>query len=486
MKLKEALPIYLSFISPKKRLFIIFVSSAIFTSFIEIISIYIIIPIVNIILGQNSSNEILRMFVFTDSELMSYSILLIAISIILTQVRILNNYIKLSIVQKIRIYWQNMLVNIILRLKYIRIKKYTEGELFFINNEAISSAVSSIEVLSTLGLNILNIIVFIAFLLFLSFEYTLVIIPILSALFLLVRLINIFIVHRSSEKMHKALNIKNILIHEIISGLKTIRVYCAENSFSRQYNQTISNIGRNRIKIHFTRNVIVQIINIIPIFGLGLSGLYLSINTNPNSGTDYGLIGVYILVLIKLFPKISSLADLYLSLIALFPNSRKYYEFINQENKEYKDEKGNVKLKEIGDIEINSISFLYSNKTILKNISFSIKKGETVALVGESGSGKSTILNILLKLLTPQQGNITIGKQNLAIIDKSTLYNKIGYVSQEIFLFNDTLGNNIKLYREDISENNIDSVLKRMNILGFVDSTKKGIDYFIENNGANL
>ncbi len=489
MKFKELLLISKYFISPKKRMFFIFVSITVFASFFEVISVYFIIPIVNIFMGQSIPNNFLKRFMFFDNELLNYSIILLILSFFLSQIRILNNYIRLSIVQKIKIYWEFFLINIILKAKFINIKKYPEGELFFINNEAISSAISSIEVISILISSILHIIIFTGFLFYLSVKYTLIFVPVSFIIYFIIRMVNKYIVFESSEKMHKALNQKNIFLHEIISGLKAIKIYLAEKSFSKLYNNSITTVAINRIKIHFSRSVISEFINIIPFLSIGLAGLFLSTRNNSMGSLNYGIIGGYVLILIKLFPKVSSLSDLYLSLISLYPNSRKVYNFIDQEKIKFNDkdeEIGKEKLKEMDDIKFNNISFAYSGNPVLKNISFSIKKGETVAIVGESGSGKSTLINILLKLLAVQKGNIKIGKQNLAGINRASYFEKIGFVSQDIFLFHDTVRKNILIFRNNIKDEQIHASLKNTNISGFINKAADGIDFFIENNGANL
>jgi len=110
------------------------------------------------------------------------------------------------------------------------------------------------------------------------------------------------------------------------------------------------------------------------------------------------------------------------------------------------DELSHVKPLEInGAIEFSCVSFSYNaDKTILDEISFTAHPGEIIAFTGESGAGKTTLVNLLLKFHHPSSGRISIDGYDLQQIDTSWLRNQVGIVSQDVFLFNDTIENNIK------------------------------------------
>ena len=95
-------------------------------------------------------------------------------------------------------------------------------------------------------------------------------------------------------------------------------------------------------------------------------------------------------------------------------------------------------------INYQDVSFGYSNSLLIKNFNLTIKKGQVVAFVGESGSGKSTLANLLARFYDPSYGSISIGSQNIKTIQLADLRKNIGYVSQDVFLFSDSIENNIK------------------------------------------
>lgn len=140
-----------------------------------------------------------------------------------------------------------------------------------------------------------------------------------------------------------------------------------------------------------------------------------------------------------------------------------------------------------GDIEFKNVNFRHgNNKLTLKNINLKIKKGEKIALIGESGSGKTTLIKLLFKLYNPEEGEILINGTNIQDISMEYLREKIGYVPQETFLFNDTILKNLKFVKKDVTMNEILEVCKLTKVHDFVNKLPKRYETKLEENGANL
>ena len=139
-----------------------------------------------------------------------------------------------------------------------------------------------------------------------------------------------------------------------------------------------------------------------------------------------------------------------------------------------------------GDIEIKNIDFRYGTRElILKNINMQIKQGEKIALVGESGSGKTTLVKLLLKFFNYEKGEITINNFNINDIDNNTLREKISYISQDIFLFNKSIRENLMI-NDDVKIEEIIELSKKVNAYDFINELPLRFDYIIEENGINL
>ncbi len=120
-------------------------------------------------------------------------------------------------------------------------------------------------------------------------------------------------------------------------------------------------------------------------------------------------------------------------------------------------------------LEFKNVCFGYDlNKPIFEALSFKIKNGEMIGLIGPSGAGKTTIVDLLLRLLTPQKGEILLDNKNINSIELKNWRKSFGYVAQDIFLLNDTVENNIKFYIDDISKKDIISAAKMANIYDFI------------------
>ena len=123
---------------------------------------------------------------------------------------------------------------------------------------------------------------------------------------------------------------------------------------------------------------------------------------------------------------------------------------------------------------------------MLSNVSFSIKKGEMIGLIGPSGAGKTTLVDILLRLLKPQEGVILLDGKDIAGIAMREWRTNVGYVSQDIFLANDTIENNIKFYDESISRDEIISAVKMAHIYDFIESQPDGFKTVVGERGIRL
>ncbi|MFH1426994.1 MAG: ABC transporter ATP-binding protein [Patescibacteria group bacterium] len=122
-------------------------------------------------------------------------------------------------------------------------------------------------------------------------------------------------------------------------------------------------------------------------------------------------------------------------------------------------------------LEFKDVSFLYyPKKEVLNKINFSINNGKLVGLIGPSGAGKTTIVDLVLRLFTPDNGSILLDGKDIAKISLKEWRKNIGYVSQDIFLTNDTIANNIKFYDESITDDDIKRAAKMANIYNFIES----------------
>ncbi len=186
-----------------------------------------------------------------------------------------------------------------------------------------------------------------------------------------------------------------------------------------------------------------------------------------------------------LFGPTQNLMNLNLSIQRSLASVKRIFEILDTETEPYED--GRVELKEVkGKIVFRNVSFSYNHEPVLKNITFTVKPGEKIAIVGETGVGKSTIAALLLRFYEPEKGRVTIDGFDIREIKLESLRKKISYVSQDVFLFSDTIKENIRFGRRDATDEDIMNAAKIAEAHGFISKLSDGYDTEVGERGVKL
>lgn len=179
---------------------------------------------------------------------------------------------------------------------------------------------------------------------------------------------------------------------------------------------------------------------------------------------------------------ISSILNIGYLLSGIIPSTKRFYEFMDLEEE---CTSANYPVKpQNGDIELEDVSFAYNKeKTVVDQINLRINQGDKIVFIGKNGSGKSTLIDLLLRMYEPSAGRILLSGQNVADMPLDEYRNMISVVSQEIYLFNDTIRNNICLYKQ-IDDNAIRSICRDSGLEEFLNEVS--LDYTVGQNGIML
>lgn len=178
---------------------------------------------------------------------------------------------------------------------------------------------------------------------------------------------------------------------------------------------------------------------------------------------------------------ISAILNIGYLLSGIIPSTKRYYEFMDLQEEE---DKGKLTESFLGDLKLEDVSFSYEiDKPILRNVNIEFLKGSKTAIIGRNGSGKTTIINLLTRMYEPMKGQILLNEVNISEITLETYRNMISVVSQQIYLFNDTIRNNICLYKE-VDDEIIDTACKDSGLEDFLKEVS--LDYVVGQNGAML
>ena len=275
-------------------------------------------------------------------------------------------------------------------------------------------------------------------------------------------------------------------VEETLTGMKIVKSYNAEPTFKDRFSSSADRILKLINKIGLKNNLagpLSEFLGIITIAILLWYGGKLVLVEKVIEGTTFiGFMGLAygILTPAKAISKASykvkngiAAADRVFEILKSEDNMEDVIDAINLDSFN-----NSIKLK--------NISFKYENELVLQDFSLNIKKGQTIALVGQSGSGKSTIASLLTRFYDVDSGEITIDGNNIKKLTKKSLRSKIGLVTQESILFNNSIKNNLKIGNENASDKEIIEALEIANAWEFVKDLPMGIDTNIGDSGNSL
>ena len=276
------------------------------------------------------------------------------------------------------------------------------------------------------------------------------------------------------------------IIDETISGQKVIKSFLSESFFLNKF-KNINNllykfsnkvVNRKNLAGPFSEFMGILVIGVLLWFG----GKMVLISETI-SGTTFI---VFMGLAYNILTPAKNLSKSFYSIKKGNAAAERVFEIIEY-NKDKLDQKRNVKLEKFENkITFNNVEFNYGEAKILDKISFTINKGESIALVGSSGSGKTTIANLLNGFFNPESGNILIDNNNISNITKESLYRNISIVTQESILFNDTILNNIKIGNLDSNKDDVMKAAKEANADEFIMQQLEGYQTKIGDYGNKL
>ena len=288
----------------------------------------------------------------------------------------------------------------------------------------------------------------------------------------------------ASEKSQESTSNLAGLIGESINGMSTIRAFAAENWIEKRFYKRLSTNKKAKYKtlklLAFQHPVVgfVEAFGILAILGLGAARINLGLLTSEEFSSFFAAI----LMLIDPISHVSTNFNDYKQAEA----SIKRLKNINQEPVE--DDKEN--LRRISDFEgkisFKKVNFAYKkDNQVLKNINLEIKRGEVTAFVGASGAGKSTMLALILKFITPNNGDIFIDDKNLKILNTKDIRKNIALVQQQPFLFSGTIIDVIRMGRNFTKEEVIESA-RKANAHNFIQKLPEKYETEITERGSNF
>lgn len=293
---------------------------------------------------------------------------------------------------------------------------------------------------------------------------------------------------RSGKKRQEAMGLINSKLQESLSGIRVIKAFAMEKEEIRDFrikNTKLKRIAIQTAKYNARSSAVSEALNYIMIAGLLLAGGYRVLRGHDFTPGDFVTI---MGAISSMYTPIRRAITRFNEISVDIPSVGRVFEILEEEPKII-DNENKILFQYFSDnITFENVDFKYkdSDEKILKNINFTVKKGETMAFVGNSGGGKSTLVNLIPRFFDVSNGAIKIDGVNIKDYDVKSLRKNIGIVPQETFLFSGTILQNIKYGKRDATFEEIEEAAKKANAHEFIKKLEDGYNTEIGERGVKL
>ena len=303
-----------------------------------------------------------------------------------------------------------------------------------------------------------------------------------------------FLIYKVSSKMNaysKAVQVEQSLmstiVQETFSGIRVIKAYLREREMNQKFNESADNYKAKTMKLVVVNALFMPTI----VFLIGLSNLlaiyYGGLLTYSKQITPGDIVAFvyFINMLTWPFASVGWVTSINQRAAA---SQERINEFLRIQPEIVNT--NDSPLSQISSIEFKNVSFKHENAGVdaISNLSFTLRSGETLGIVGRTGSGKSTLLNLIMRQLDPTSGEILVNSENLKNINLDAYRRQSGVVPQEVFLFSDTIGNNIKfgVNEREVDEKELIEVTKKAHVYHNIQEFSTGFETILGERGVNL
>jgi len=313
--------------------------------------------------------------------------------------------------------------------------------------------------------------------------------PKLAFYFLIIMPLAIFPLTRLAKRMRKYSKLSQestadmtTRLGEILSNIEVIKSNSSQAYEQKRFAKENQNVFKFIMKQIKTNALISPIMEILGSVAIGLV-IYIGGKEVIDGHMTVGAFFAFATALFMLYTPIKRLSSLYNKAQDAITANTRMHELLDTQPS---INSGKLDLSQsIDSIKFEDVSLHYDQTPALHNISFEVKKGESVALVGNSGAGKSSLVNLLVRFYDPSEGKIHINNEDYIHYTLNTLHQKIAYVTQRIYIFNDTIAANVA-YGEEINETRVKEALHKAYAMEFIEKLDEGIFTKLSENGNNL
>ncbi len=396
------------------------------------------------------------------------------------------------------IYYANWLGQEVVRDIRVKLFKHMLGfKMNYYDKSAVgrlvTRAVSDIETISSIfsqGLfmiisDLLKMLVVLGVMFYKSWELTLLVLTVLPFILYATRVFQKKMKLAFEEVRTQVANL-NTFVQERITGMKIVQLFTREKIEYANFQKINDKHRKAWVKTVWYNSIFFPIAEMSTSITIGLIVWFGGLKVLAGDEMSLGVIIAFIELSQMLFRPLRQIADKFNTLQMGMVAANRVFGILDTEASI--EDKGQLEVTDLkGEIEFKNVHFSYiEDEEVLKGISFKVNSGETVAIVGATGAGKSTIINLLSRFYEIDSGTICVDGTNIKDITLKSLRSEIAVVLQNVFLFADTIMNNINLDDPDITDEDVIDAAKQIGIHNFISSLPNGYYYNVKERGAML
>ena len=291
---------------------------------------------------------------------------------------------------------------------------------------------------------------------------------------------------KAFEEVRTEVSNLNSFVQERVTGMKILQLFTREDIEYKNFKVINDRHKNGWLKTVWYNSIFFPIAELLSSITLGLVVWYGGLNVVNQQLTTLGDLTAFIMFIPMIFRPLNQIANKFNTLQMGMVAADRVFKVLDTTSN-IDDAGTQVADYFKGDIEFKKVYFSYvEDEEVLKGISFNVKSGDTVAIVGATGAGKSTIINLLNRFYAIKSGEILIDNVNIKDVTLNSLRKQTAVVLQDVFLFADTIINNITLKNPDISEEEVQFAAKQIGIHDFIMSLPNGYQYNVKERGVML
>lgn len=416
----------------------------------------------------------------------SYCIFFILMAILVFVAKLINVYLRVRVVSDMVSKSKENIFEQYMRADYQYFVDHKQGELIYNSSVAPGSITTLMTAITTLLSEVILAISIFIFLFSISWSGTMVVILLAVGYYYVTGYLGVKVSYFTGTGRLEAGRKEDVVLNEVISGIRQVKVFSTQGSWIRKFNSAIKQYWDCYRKDTVWLQIPALGLALLLFSTMGIMAIILKIQSPPGFTQLIPIFGTFGFALFRLLPIMSNFGMLRMNIMSSLPNCEVVYSTLNAEPSYIQDGKRGL-TSFISNICLKNVSFSHKGRLkTLEDISITFEKGKTTAIVGPSGVGKTTIVDLLLRLFDPDKGEVKIDGVNLKEYKLSSWLNRIGFVSQDTFIFHDSARNNIAFGSDRYSDGAITRAARKAKAHNFIVEFPEGYDTIVGDRGMRL